>query len=115
MKVVSMASEGFEEEEWDADFLDQLVQAEELALSSTQKQRRHYSPPLPQLPSYGNNINHSPPWELSQRVSNAPVIPGISHSGLGSNFLIGEQYDDKEEEIERLKVSICICISVVLI
>lgn len=77
------------------------MQAEELALSSTQKQR-HYAPP-PQPPSYDNHITHSPPWELSQRIPNAHVVPGNSHSGFGSNSLLSEQYDDKEEEIERLK------------
>lgn len=64
-----MASEDFEVEEWDADFLDQLVQAEEIALSS----RATQAPLPPQLPPPPHTaaqyeISYSPPRELSQRV-----------------------------------------------
>nr|CAN64029.1 hypothetical protein VITISV_037887 [Vitis vinifera] len=70
--------EGFEE--WDADFLDQLIQVEELALSSTaapcyasSSQYPHtHSPPHLEFSHsrYENTdtITHSPPPHLSQRL-----------------------------------------------
>lgn len=100
-----MASEDFEVEEWDADFLDQLVQAEEIALSS----RATQAPLPPQLPPPPHTaaqyeISYSPPRELSQRVPDtnpksvkfdsfiaAPPIPRVTHN-------------PKEQEIDTLKV-----------
>nr|XP_023905325.1 uncharacterized protein LOC112017089 isoform X5 [Quercus suber] len=84
----TMSEEGFEE--WDADFLDQLIHVEELALTSTKQQQ-----PLRTTTSYSSssqthhNINnptntmmsYSPPRQLSQRVS----------------------FDDKQLEIDMLK------------
>lgn len=70
--------EGFEE--WDADFLDQLIQVEELALSSTaapcyasssQYPHTHSPPHLEFSHSRSENANaitHSPPPHLSQRL-----------------------------------------------
>ena len=72
--------EGFEE--WDADFLDQLIQVEELALSSTATPSHASSSqhPLPRTHSpphlefaysrydCNSTITHSPPRQLSQRL-----------------------------------------------
>ncbi|KAF3949777.1 hypothetical protein CMV_024391 [Castanea mollissima] len=88
-----MGEEGFEE--WDADFLDQLIHVEELALTSTKQQqplRTATSSSSSQTHHYINNptntntntntmMSYSPPRQLSQRAS----------------------FDDKQLEIDRLK------------
>ena len=86
----TMSEEGFEE--WDADFLDQLIHVEELALTSTKQQqplRTTSSSSSSQTHHYINNptntntmMSYSPPRQLSQRVS----------------------FDDKQLEIDMLKV-----------
>ncbi|XP_030947183.1 uncharacterized protein LOC115971412 isoform X1 [Quercus lobata] len=87
----TMSEEGFEE--WDADFLDQLIHVEELALTSTKQQQqqqplRTTSSSSSQTHHYINNptntntmMSYSPPRQLSQRVS----------------------FDDKQLEIDMLK------------
>ena len=85
----TMSEEGFEE--WDADFLDQLIHVEELALTSTKQHQplRTTSSSSSQTHHYINNptntntmMSYSPPRQLSQRVS----------------------FDDKQLEIDMLKV-----------
>ncbi|KAL0331043.1 UNVERIFIED_CONTAM: protein SENSITIVE TO UV 2 [Sesamum angustifolium] len=97
----AMASEGFDAEEWDADFLDQLVQAEELALST---QISHQQPPQPQqppMPPPSCVVSYSPPRELSQRTRETYYTSGIpdtfdSFAPRGPHFA-------KEQELDRLK------------
>jgi hypothetical protein len=118
--------EGFEE--WDADFLDQLIQVEELALSSqlpsssesplpptTATTKLPYLPPPQQLQhDYQNNsISYSPPRELSQRPTefsinnNSSSITfdrfsnGFSHSAPSTS---ASKHNAKDLEIDRLKV-----------
>ncbi|KAF3449638.1 hypothetical protein FNV43_RR10369 [Rhamnella rubrinervis] len=117
--------EGFEE--WDAEFLDQLIQVEELALSSsstaipnpsTASSTRSISPPVPpqrQEPptvvagSHCELFSYSPPRELSQRTTDFDPLPRSSNgiakcpSSLASVPAIGRSEIDKEVEIERLK------------
>ncbi|KAL0312413.1 UNVERIFIED_CONTAM: protein SENSITIVE TO UV 2 [Sesamum radiatum] len=97
-----MASEGFDAEEWDADFLDQLVQAEELALST---QISHQQPPpqpqQPPRPPPSCVVSYSPPRELSQRTRETSCASGIpdafdSFAPRGPHFA-------KEQELDRLK------------
>ena len=95
--------EGFEE--WDADFLDQLIQVEELALSSTaapcyasSSQYPHtHSPPHLEFSHsrYENTdtITHSPPPHLSQRL-----ITDAQHG------------DARDLQVNRLKVRVFISI-----
>ncbi|XP_034217229.1 protein SENSITIVE TO UV 2 isoform X4 [Prunus dulcis] len=98
------------EEDWDTDFLEQLIQVEEQALSS-----QHPKPPKPPpqppnlLPSSSHSnpiraITYSPPRELTQRSSSN----GISHSAPpppppppSSSSSCPEL--EKELEIARLK------------
>ncbi|KAH7576479.1 hypothetical protein JRO89_XS01G0078900 [Xanthoceras sorbifolium] len=68
-------------DEWDADFLEQLIQVEELALSSL--------PPQPPLSHNLSLISYSPPRHLSQRTS------PISHHSPSDNA--------KDLQIHRLK------------
>ncbi|KAL5798539.1 hypothetical protein ACOSQ2_003359 [Xanthoceras sorbifolium] len=68
-------------DEWDADFLEQLIQVEELALSSL--------PPQPPLSHNLSFISYSPPRHLSQRTS------PISHHSPSDNA--------KDLQIHRLK------------
>ncbi|KAK6158486.1 hypothetical protein DH2020_005800 [Rehmannia glutinosa] len=95
-----MGGESFEVEEWDADFLDQLVQAEELALST---QRPHHPPPpLPPPPRAPPcDVSYSPPRELSQRTHEPYHTGGIPDS-IGS-FGTGGTHTAKEQENDRLK------------
>ena len=105
-----MSSEGFED--WDEDFLDQLVQAEELALSSTQQ-----PPPPPPPPClYGGDIfSYSPPRELSQRVVTAEnpnpssrvfkSSNGTGHHTQGVLSVSSGPEKAKEQETDKLKVS----------
>ncbi|KAK6158431.1 hypothetical protein DH2020_005745 [Rehmannia glutinosa] len=90
-----MGGESFEVEEWDADFLDQLVQAEELALST---QRPHHPPPPLPPPC---DVSYSPPRELSQRTHEPYHTGGIPDS-IGS-FGTGGTHTAKEQENDRLK------------
>jgi hypothetical protein len=77
-----MNEEGFEE--WDADFLDQLIQVEELALSSSSKQEPVATNTI--------SISYSPPRHLSQRTDPFTLFSnGIAKSDL---------------EIDRLKVGL---------
>ncbi|XP_021829435.1 uncharacterized protein LOC110769710 isoform X2 [Prunus avium] len=96
------------EEDWDTDFLEQLIQVEEQALSS-----QHPKPPKPPQPlhllpssSHSNTIRavtYSPPRELTQRSSSngishsAPPPPPPSSSSSSCPEL------EKELEIARLK------------
>lgn len=128
-----MASEeGFEE--WDAEFLDQLIQVEELALSSSSTAIPNPStassthcisqtvPPQRQEPttvvvgSHCEPFSYSPPRELSQRTTAFDPFPFSSNgiakcaSFLASVPAIRRSEIDKEVEIERLKVRIHSCI-----
>ncbi|XP_034901706.1 protein SENSITIVE TO UV 2 [Populus alba] len=122
--------EGFEE--WDADFLDQLIQVEELALSSqlpsssesplppttttttTTTTKLPYLPPPQQLQhDYQNNsISYSPPRELSQR----PIEFSINNNSSSITFdrfcngfshsapsTSASKHNAKDLEIDRLK------------
>ncbi|XP_010325584.1 protein SENSITIVE TO UV 2 isoform X2 [Solanum lycopersicum] len=112
-----MADEGFDEE-WDADFVDQLVQAEEQALSiATQKSL--LPPPLPPPPlqqSYPAvsyvEVSYSPPRDLSQRVPEVPKgfnqLPDVdifsaAAAAARSYLPAGGSHNAKEEEIDSLK------------
>ncbi|KAI8546985.1 hypothetical protein RHMOL_Rhmol07G0161500 [Rhododendron molle] len=91
-----MGDEGFEE--WDADFLDQLIQVEELALTSTNPSQHHRLPQPPSLPQ----ISYSPPRELSQRVTDANTKhpdPSLADSAP----FVAPFRDPYGEEIERWK------------
>ncbi|GAB4857903.1 hypothetical protein Ancab_015808 [Ancistrocladus abbreviatus] len=115
---MATTDEGFED--WDADFLDQLVQAEELALSSTNptqskplpppytaaaatlsyypsppRRSSTRPPPCYQRPAFAN---YSPPRELSQRVSDSN-----NHSFKPIEEAALDQKTVQELEIERLK------------
>ncbi|KAL0393716.1 UNVERIFIED_CONTAM: protein SENSITIVE TO UV 2 [Sesamum latifolium] len=97
-----MASEGFDAEEWDADFLDQLVQAEELALST---QISHQQPPpqpqQPLGPPPSSVVSYSPPRELSQRTRETSYTSGIPDTF--DSFAPRGTHSAKEQELERLK------------
>ncbi|GER56255.1 binding protein [Striga asiatica] len=110
-----MVEDSFEVEEWDADFLDQLVQAEELALS-TQRPRHAPSqlpPPPPSLlsPTFlphpaaprvpPCDVSYSPPRELSQRTREIPRAEDVPDS-TGSFGAIANHFA-KEQENDRLK------------
>lgn len=91
--------EGFEE--WDADFLDQLIQVEELALSaaaapchassSQHPLPRTHSPPHLEFTrsryDYNSTVTHSPPRYLSQRL-----ISDVHH------------VDARDLQVDQLKV-----------
>ncbi|KAA8521199.1 hypothetical protein F0562_011866 [Nyssa sinensis] len=106
-----MTDEGFEE--WDADFLDQLIQVEELALSCTNPTQSH-PPPIPAppppphpAPPY-NATSYSPPRELSQRVKDNnkgfdQSLNGIGHSAVSSVPHARRSQNVKESEIDILK------------
>ncbi|GAV77648.1 hypothetical protein CFOL_v3_21119 [Cephalotus follicularis] len=70
-------------EEWDADFYDQLIQLEELALSSSnptqQQQQQQQQQPQPQQQLL---ISYSPPRELSQRPSSSSTT--ATHSSVNA-------------------------------
>ncbi|CAA0812065.1 protein dimerizations [Striga hermonthica] len=118
-----MVEDSFEVEEWDADFLDQLVQAEELALS-TQRPRHAPSrlpPPPPQSllsptflphPSAPRvppcDVSYSPPRELSQRTREIPQVEDVPDStgsfGAVANHVAKEQENDRlKQEILELR------------
>ncbi|XP_055820996.1 protein SENSITIVE TO UV 2 isoform X2 [Solanum dulcamara] len=109
-----MADEGFDEE-WDADFVDQLVQAEEQALSiATQKSLPPPPPPPQQRQSYPAvsyvGVSYSPPRDLSQRVPEFPKgfnqssdVDIFSAAAGRSSLPAGGSHNAKEEEIDSLK------------
>lgn len=117
-----MNEEGFEE--WDADFLDQLIQVEELALSASTSSAAYQplnpSQPLIQVEQheplrpvaasshYDPVISYSPPRELSQRTSRYDSFPPSSNA-IGkcafSPTSLRRSGNGKKLEIERLKVS----------
>ncbi|KAL2472180.1 protein dimerization [Abeliophyllum distichum] len=98
-----MASEDFEVEEWDADFLDQLVQAEEIALSTRPTQPP--PPPLPPPPQAAAQyeISYSPPRELSQRVHDATPKSDHFDSFIAAPPIPRGAHNRKEQEIDTLK------------
>ncbi|EEF43532.1 conserved hypothetical protein [Ricinus communis] len=110
-----MKEESFEE--WDADFLDQLIQVEELALSSsstnpllipsqpttTATAATTFSIQPPQQQHYHHNtcFSYSPPRELSQK----PIDFHNNNNGLSfftPPFSLPQQ-THKDQEIDRLK------------
>ncbi|KAM6587650.1 hypothetical protein CsatA_010255 [Cannabis sativa] len=121
-----MSEEGFEE--WDAEFLDQLIQIEELALPSSSStaipnpnpdSHAYHHPshfPFPP-PSLRNPPSFSPPRQLSQRTSTLNSFPRSSNAtdskcsttiaaattALSSVPTLRPSEDDKELEIKRLK------------
>lgn len=113
-----MADEGFDEE-WDADFVDQLVQAEEQALSiATQKSLPPPPPPPQQQQSYPAvsyvGVSYSPPRDLSQRVPEFPKgfnqssdVDIFSAAAGRSSLPAGGSHNAKEEQIDCLKVRKC--------
>ncbi|GAV67532.1 hypothetical protein CFOL_v3_11037 [Cephalotus follicularis] len=66
-------------EEWDADFYDQLIQLEELALSSSNPTQQQQQQPQPQQQHL---ISYSPPRELSQRPSSSSTT--ATHSSVNA-------------------------------
>lgn len=110
-----MNNEGFEE--WDASFLEQVIQVEELALSSTNPTQYHHPPPPPfhPVPPYSassfGNVSYSPPRELSQRVQNEPIkcldhfSNGITHSlsAIAPVQNTRAAPNAKDQEIDSLK------------
>lgn len=97
-----MGDAGFEE--WDADFLDQLIQVEELALTSTNPTQHHRLPQPPSLPQ----ISYSPPRELSQRATDANAKHPDRSLAESAPF-VAPFRDPNGEEIERLKVGVFFC------
>ncbi|PHT58488.1 hypothetical protein CQW23_00851 [Capsicum baccatum] len=115
MEGAAMASGGFDDE-WDADFVDQLVQAEEHALAiSTQKSFPPPQPPPQQqllysAASYDVGGSFSPPRDLSQRL--VPQVPrGFNHSSdfsafsgnAGSALPVSGAHNARDQEIDKLK------------
>ncbi|KAF4401767.1 hypothetical protein G4B88_000815 [Cannabis sativa] len=122
-----MSEEGLFEE-WDAEFLDQLIQIEELALPSSSStaipnpnpdSHAYHHPshfPFPP-PSLRNPPSFSPPRQLSQRTSTLNSFPRSSNAtdskcsttiaaattALSSVPTLRPSEDDKELEIKRLK------------
>ncbi|KAK9275339.1 hypothetical protein L1049_022603 [Liquidambar formosana] len=109
-----MSEEGFEE--WDADFLDQLIQVEELALSSTQHLPPPPQPPPPPPPlllqhigpSHDNtDISYSPPRELSQRTidysNKKPFTQSSNGIATSAAPRLRRSGNANEVEIDRLK------------
>uniref|UniRef100_A0A7N0UYS2 Uncharacterized protein n=1 Tax=Kalanchoe fedtschenkoi TaxID=63787 RepID=A0A7N0UYS2_KALFE len=80
-----MADEGFEE--WDADFLEKVIQVEELAIAATQRKSAPppVLPPQPQLQPpvrfgyahEGFQTSYSPPRELSQREMKTETVTTV--------------------------------------
>lgn len=109
-----MASEGFGDDEWDPDFIDMLVQAEELALSTQLPENHHPPPPPPPPPqpppqpqhsgSRPLDVSYSPPRELSQRSHDKGQTGGIPD--CFDSFPPRVTDFAKEPEIHRLKVNI---------
>ena len=114
-------------EEWGADFLEQLIQVEEHALSSQLPSsisppptttKLSYLPPPLQPPQHhqdyqNNSISYSPPRELSQRPTEFGInynnsitfdsfSNGFSHSAPSTSV---PNDNARDLEIDRLKVS----------
>ncbi|KAJ8754376.1 hypothetical protein K2173_002827 [Erythroxylum novogranatense] len=115
-----MSEEGESFEEWDPDFLDQLIQVEELALSakplpSQPPATASFLPPPPplisqsqsqshQLPHSTNFISYSPPRELSQRPSAASDTKDLEIDRLKSELgRVSKQLTDLERECFELR------------
>ncbi|KAF2324432.1 hypothetical protein GH714_013995 [Hevea brasiliensis] len=103
------------DEEWDEDFLDQLRQVEEIALSSSCSSafKPNPDPLIPSQSTYippfqhhqDSFITHSPPRELSQR----PIdFDNRFSNGFASVFppISLPQDSAKDREIDRLKVRV---------
>ncbi|XP_057977766.1 protein SENSITIVE TO UV 2 isoform X2 [Malania oleifera] len=123
-----MSEGGFEE--WDADFLDQLIHVEELALSSTAPPSQPHPattafshpshlllppqppsllpppPPPPYVVPSHDSISYSPPRELSQRIPNHKPFDHSSN-GIAGAVVTPVPYirsgSAKELEIDGLK------------
>lgn len=82
-------------DDWGDDFLQQLIQVEQLALSSQQQQQQQQQEP----PTF---VSYSPPRELSQR----PAIHSFDPSPTRVLFKSAPSPNDssKDLEIQRLKV-----------
>ncbi|KAK2969079.1 hypothetical protein RJ640_020390 [Escallonia rubra] len=94
-----MSVEGFDD--WDNDFLDQLILCEEQALSSSNPTQP--PPPPPQSAAHcGGDISYSPPRELTQRVRDASFNHSPSAICRTRTFVVSPR-SDKEREIDRLK------------
>ncbi|KAK3010579.1 hypothetical protein RJ639_012264 [Escallonia herrerae] len=97
-----MSVEGFDD--WDKDFLDQLILCEEQALSSSNPtQPPPPPPPPPQSAAQCGDISYSPPRELTQRVRDASSNHSPSAICRTRTFVVSPQ-SDKEQEIDRLRV-----------
>ncbi|KAI7994314.1 hypothetical protein LOK49_LG11G02023 [Camellia lanceoleosa] len=112
-----MSDEGFDD--WDADFVFQLIQVEEQALSlSNPTQLHHPQPPPPPSSHFGpppapppyDNISYSPPRELSQRVRDGgSKTNDFDQSSIAIGRIVVASVSSrnpKEEEIERLKIEL---------
>ncbi|KAK3005628.1 hypothetical protein RJ639_017677 [Escallonia herrerae] len=97
-----MSVEGFDD--WDKDFLDQLILCEEQALSSPNPTQPPPPPPPQSAPQCGD-ISYSPPRELTQRLRDASSNHSPSASCRTRTFVVSPQ-SDKEQEIDRLKVRV---------
>lgn len=113
-----MTDLGLDDDEWDADFLDELVKAEETALS-TQSSLYQQPPPVqppPQAPIPNplfpparrlpppSEFSYSPPRELSQRIPqtfHTSVITDVHDSFAPQGTDIA-----KERELGALQVNI---------
>ncbi|XP_060207720.1 protein SENSITIVE TO UV 2 [Lycium barbarum] len=105
-----MADEGFDDD-WDADFLEKLVQAEEQALSAaTQQKQQHpaadsgYSPPrelsqrvLPECSTASNQSSHADIFSAAASRFAIPVARG-SHTPAKEE----EEIDNLKRELERI-------------
>ncbi|GMP95359.1 hypothetical protein CsSME_00044440 [Camellia sinensis var. sinensis] len=111
-----MSDEGFDD--WDADFVFQLIQVEEQALSLSNPTQLHHPqppppsshfPPPPAPPPY-DNISYSPPRELSQRVRDGgSKTNDFDQSSIAIGRIVVASVSScnpKEEEIERLKIEL---------
>ncbi|KAL8521340.1 hypothetical protein ACS0TY_011753 [Phlomoides rotata] len=92
-----MASEGLDDEEWDDELLDKLVQAEEKFLST---QKTHLPTPTlsPSRPPPRLAVSYSPPRELSQRTRETRETSCITDSFPPPRTRIA-----KEPEVDVLK------------
>ena len=119
-------------EEWDASFLEELIQVEELALTSSYIYQNnppsssYLPPPLPQPPpppshhqslhfyppSRTDSLSYSPPRELSQRTADFSgalnsngVVAKCATPSTSVRCIRGSD-NAKDLEIERLKVRV---------
>ncbi|KAK9928124.1 hypothetical protein M0R45_025276 [Rubus argutus] len=116
-----MDEEGLEE--WDAEFLDQVIQVQERVISDSQKPLNHQQQREPPS-SHANPITYSPPRHLSQRsnaVSSSSALPPrvwssqleigrlkmtASSSSAAFPPCVLASECDKEHEIGRLKTEL---------